>query len=211
MECVIDMIEETLQICERAQRSTQTASHRKTFPFGLRPPNDAYICQAAKSSQIQSGRRESSGDLKTKPRARCDPLDVPCTYHKGARHTLCGCWLQKKIDQERTAPRSMRTPTSPDVGEFQKVRARVSPNDQSSIRLRVLVVSANEPPWVGATDSEEVRQIQGNANRAQRRAEEQRQAVPPCARDLCLEFEEAGLPTFNSHQANQGVAVARLQ
>jgi hypothetical protein len=34
-EHIIDMMEETLQICERAQRSTQDASHRKTFPFGL--------------------------------------------------------------------------------------------------------------------------------------------------------------------------------
>jgi hypothetical protein len=42
MERVIDMMEETLQICKRAQRSTQDTSHRKTFPFGLRPPSDAY-------------------------------------------------------------------------------------------------------------------------------------------------------------------------
>jgi hypothetical protein len=60
------------------------------------------------------------------------------------------------------------------------------------------MVSVNDPPRVGATDSEEASRIQTNANRTQRRAEEQRQAVLPCARDLCLEFEEAGLPTFNS-------------
>jgi hypothetical protein len=59
-------------------------------------------------------------------------------------------------------------------------------------------------------DSEEARRIQGNAHRAQRRAEEKRQAVPPCARDLRLEFEEAGLLTFNSPQANFGAAMARL-
>jgi hypothetical protein len=73
------------------------------------------------------------------------------------------------------------------------------------------VVSANDPPRVSATDSEEARRIQANANRAQRRVEEQRQAVPPCARDLRLEFEEAGLPMFNSSQANLGAALARLQ
>jgi hypothetical protein len=61
------------------------------------------------------------------------------------------------------------------------------------------------------TDSEEARQIQAKVNRAQRRAEEQRQALPLCARDLRLEFEEAGLSTFNSPQANQGAALARLQ
>jgi hypothetical protein len=33
MERVIDMMEETFQICERAQRSTQDASRRKTFPL----------------------------------------------------------------------------------------------------------------------------------------------------------------------------------
>jgi hypothetical protein len=79
MERVIDMMEETLQICERAQRSTQDASHRKTFPFGLRPSSNAYAHQAAKSIQIQSGRQQPTGDPKIKPRARCDPLDVPCT------------------------------------------------------------------------------------------------------------------------------------
>jgi hypothetical protein len=57
MERVIDMIEEILQICERAQRSTDDASHRNTFPFGLRPSCDAYTHQAAKSIQIQSGQR----------------------------------------------------------------------------------------------------------------------------------------------------------
>jgi hypothetical protein len=112
------MMEETLQICERAQRSTQDASRRKTFPFSLRPPSDAYTRQATKSIQIQSGRQRSSGDLKTEPRARHDPLDVSCTYHKGARHTLRGCRLRKKIDQERDASRATRTPASLDVGEF---------------------------------------------------------------------------------------------
>jgi hypothetical protein len=52
MERVIDMMEETLQICERAQHSTQDASHCKTFPFSLRPPSDVYTRQAAKSIQI---------------------------------------------------------------------------------------------------------------------------------------------------------------
>jgi hypothetical protein len=59
------------------------------------------------------------------------------------------------------------------------------------------VVSANNPSRDGATDSEEARRIQANANRGQRRAEEQPQTVPPCARDLRVEFEEAGMPTFN--------------
>jgi hypothetical protein len=55
MERVIDMMEETLQIYERAQRSTQDASHHKTFPFGLQPSSDVYTRQAAKSIEIQSG------------------------------------------------------------------------------------------------------------------------------------------------------------
>jgi hypothetical protein len=74
-----------------------------------------------------------------------------------------------------------------------------------------LVVSVNDPPRVGMTDSEEVRRIEANANRAQRWAEEQHQAVPLCSRDLRLEFEESGLLTFNSPQANLGAALARLQ
>jgi hypothetical protein len=58
MERVIDMMEETIQICERAQRSTQDASHRNTFRFGLQPPSDVYTRHAAKSIQIQSGRQQ---------------------------------------------------------------------------------------------------------------------------------------------------------
>jgi hypothetical protein len=205
------MMEETLQICERAQRSTQDASHRKTFPFGLQLPSDVYKHQAAKSIQIQSGRQQPTSDLKVEFRARRDPLDVPCIYHKGARHTLRGCWLRRKIDQECGVARVTQAPTSPDGGEFQKAQIRIYPNSQRSTRRRVLVVSANDPPRVGATDSEEARRIQANANRAQRQAEEQRQAAPPCARDLRLEFEEAGLSTFNSRQAKLGAALARLQ
>jgi hypothetical protein len=105
----------------------------------------------------------------------------------------------------------MQAPTSPDGSEFQKARIHISPNTQRSTQRRVLVVSANDTLQVGATDFEEARRIQANTNRAQRRAEEQRQAVPPCARDLRLEFEEAGLPTFNNPQANLGAALARLQ
>jgi hypothetical protein len=64
MERVIYMMEETLQICERAQRSTQDTSHHKTFPFGLRPSSDVYKQHAAKSIQIQSGRQQPPSDLK---------------------------------------------------------------------------------------------------------------------------------------------------
>jgi hypothetical protein len=65
MERVIDM-EETLQIYGRAQRSMQDASNHKTFPFGLQPPSDVYTRHAAKSIQIQSGRQQPSGNLKSK-------------------------------------------------------------------------------------------------------------------------------------------------
>jgi hypothetical protein len=139
MERVIGMMEETLQICKRAQRSTQDGSRRKTFPFGLRPSSDAHARHAAKSIQIQSRRWESSGDLKIEPRTCRDPLNILCTYHKGARHTLRGCRLRKNIDRERDASNAV-TPMSPDIGEFQKARIRISPNDQRSIRWRVLVV-----------------------------------------------------------------------
>jgi hypothetical protein len=136
------------------------------LPFNLRLSSNAHARQEAKSIQILSRRRESSGDLNIKPRVRRDLLDVPCTYHKGARHTHRGCRLWKKIDWECDASHSVWTPTSPDIAEFQKPRIRVSPNDQRSIRRRVLVVSANEPPQVGVTDSEEAHHIQGNANHA---------------------------------------------
>jgi hypothetical protein len=54
---------------------------------------------------------------------------------------------------------------SPNDGEFQKARIRISPNNQRSTRWRVLVVSAKDPPRVGAMDSEKARQIQANTNR----------------------------------------------
>jgi hypothetical protein len=128
MECIIDMMEETLQICERAQRSTQDASHRKTFPFGLLPPSDAHAHQVAKSIQIQSGRQQPYDNLKVEVCARCDPLDVPRICHKGTLHTLRGCRLRKKINQERDASRAAWAPVSPDDGEFQRVRIRISHN-----------------------------------------------------------------------------------
>jgi hypothetical protein len=128
-----------------------------------------------------------------------------------AAHTLRACRLRKKIDQERDVSLTTQAPTSTDGGEFQKAQIRISPNNQRSTQRRVLVVLANDPPRVGATDSEEAHRIQAKANRAQRWEEEQRQAVPLCARDLRLEFEEAGLPTFNSPQANLGAVLAHLQ
>jgi hypothetical protein len=73
---------------------------------------------------------------------------------------------------------------------------------------RIFIGSHSLPPSLVALS---VLQIQANVNRAQRRAEEQRQAVPPCARDLRFRFEEAGLPTFNRPQANLGAVLARLQ
>jgi hypothetical protein len=84
-------MEETLQICERAQRSAQDVSHCKTFPFGLRTPSDAYACQEANLIHIKSGRQQPFGDLKVEASARCNPLDVSRIYHKGTRHTLRGC------------------------------------------------------------------------------------------------------------------------
>jgi hypothetical protein len=152
---VIDMMEETLQIYERAQCSMQDVSRLKISSFGLRPSSDAHARQAAKSIQIQSGRWESSGDLKIEPRACCDPLDVPCTYHKGARHTLHSYRLRKKIGQECSAhivhklPR-LRTPAS---------SRRSQSASLPTTKWHVLVVSANEPPWLSPTDSEEARRI----------------------------------------------------
>jgi hypothetical protein len=117
MECIIGIMEDTLQICERAQRSMQMASRQGTFPFGLRPPSDAYARQAIKSSQIQSGQRRPSSDLKPELRTNRDPLDISCTYDKGAQHTLHGYILRKKISQE-WLPRTTLTPTSPNGGDF---------------------------------------------------------------------------------------------
>jgi hypothetical protein len=61
-------------------------------------------------------------------RTRRDPLDVPFIYHKGARHTLHGCRLRKKIDQKHDVARVTQAPTSPDDSEFQKAWICISPN-----------------------------------------------------------------------------------
>jgi hypothetical protein len=150
MEHIIDMMEEILQICERAKFSTQHASHRNTFPFGLRAPSGVYTRHATKSIQIQSGQQQPSGDLKVEPHARRDPLDVPCIYPKGAQHTLRGCRLRKKIDEEHDVTCATQAPTSPDGGEFQKARIRISPNDQRSTRQCICGLS--ERPTVGWHD-----------------------------------------------------------
>jgi hypothetical protein len=55
MERAIDMMKETLQICEQAQHSTRDASQHNTFPFGLRPPSDVYKHQMAKRSRSNLG------------------------------------------------------------------------------------------------------------------------------------------------------------
>jgi hypothetical protein len=57
MERIINMMEETLQICERAQRSTQDASHHRTFPFGLQSFSDVYARHAASRSRSNLGNR----------------------------------------------------------------------------------------------------------------------------------------------------------
>jgi hypothetical protein len=68
------------------------------------------------------------------------------------------------IDQECDVARVTQAPTSPDGGEFQKAQIRIFPNNQRSTLQRVFVVSANDPPRVGTTDSEEARRIQANEN-----------------------------------------------
>jgi hypothetical protein len=55
MERVIDIMEETLQICERAQHSTQDASHSQTFRFGLRPSSDAHTFRRRSRSRSNLG------------------------------------------------------------------------------------------------------------------------------------------------------------
>jgi hypothetical protein len=110
MERVIDMIEETLQICERAQRSMQDVSHRKTFPFGVRLPSDAYAHQAAKSIQIQFGRQQPSGDLKVEARARRGPLDVPCIYHKGHDTLSVAAGYRRRSTRSATPHAQYRIP-----------------------------------------------------------------------------------------------------
>jgi hypothetical protein len=107
------MMEETLQICERAQHLTQDASHLKTFPSGLRPSSDAHSRQPSPSRSNLGG----AGHLATS-RLSLAPAATRSTYralHKGTRHTLCGCRLRKKIDKENNAPCRARTPMSPDV------------------------------------------------------------------------------------------------
>jgi hypothetical protein len=119
MEHVIDMMEETLQICERAQHSTQDASHRRTFPFGLRPSSDVHQRQAARSIQIQSGRQEPTSDLKVEPRTRRDPLDVPTTRAHDTHSAAAGC-----------GRRSIRSPTSRALLSVRKVVPTLTSNER---------------------------------------------------------------------------------
>jgi hypothetical protein len=163
----------------------------------------------SKLSQIQS-RQRPSGDLKLKPHAQRDLLDVPCTYHKGARHTLCEYHLRKS--STKSGSPALHKLFRPGIVESSRRSGSTSPpNDSGSIFRRVLVVSENKPPCHNTTDSKESARIQGNILHAQQHAKEHHRMMPACARDLRLEFEEAGLLTFNSPKANLGTDVARLQ
>jgi hypothetical protein len=130
---------------------------------------------------------------------------VPCTYHKGAKHTLRTCRLYKKLVQERFH----YDPEPQDLPGFQKARVRLTPNTLGGTDRQVLFVSENEPPRDGATDSQEAARVRANADKARRREEEQRRNIT--ARDLMAEFDAAGIRTFNSPQANLGAAIAQLQ
>jgi hypothetical protein len=76
MERVIDMMEETLQICKRAQRSTQDASHRRTLPLVSGHP--ATYTNDRRRSRSRSNLGDSN-HLATS-RSNLAPAATPSTY-----------------------------------------------------------------------------------------------------------------------------------
>jgi hypothetical protein len=87
MERVIDMMEETLQIRERAQRSTQDMSRRKTFPFGLRLSSDACRGQPRGSSK-KSGESYLKPTKNTKHKHSSN-ITQTVTSGRRERHPCC--------------------------------------------------------------------------------------------------------------------------
>jgi hypothetical protein len=153
MERVISIMEEALQICERAQRSTQMASRHKTFPFGLRPPSDVYACQATRSpgSNLGGGSHLATSSPSSVHAAIHSMYRAPITRAHDIPSAAAGCG--------RRSTRSVLLPTPREPPHLRTAassrRSRsMSPHDHGSILCRVLVVSESEPPRHGATDSE---------------------------------------------------------
>jgi hypothetical protein len=134
------MMEETLQIREKAQRSSQDASHRNTFPFGLRPSRDAYARQAAKSIQIQSGRQQP-----WRPEGRNSRPSRPTrrTVHlPQGRDTLS--WLLA-TEEDRTGARCITCCT----GSHASGRQRVLEGPDPNLPQRPKILTAMHPGGFG--------------------------------------------------------------
>jgi hypothetical protein len=157
--------------------------------------------------QIQSGRQQPTSDLKVEPRACHDPLDVPCIYHKGVRGTrsvAVGC-----------RGRSIGSATSRALHKLPRLRTAVSSRRHGSASPPTPEIyptgcpgGLNERPTAGRRNG--FRGSMSDPGQCKPRPATGGGAAPggtTCARDLCLEFEEVGLPTFNSHQGQPGRSV----
>jgi hypothetical protein len=89
-----------------------------------------------------------------------------CAVHLPQGRTTHSPWLLA-MEEDRPGARCLTRCTGSHVSGRRRVpegQICISPNNQRFTRWHVLVVSANDPPRVGATDSEEARRIQANAN-----------------------------------------------
>jgi hypothetical protein len=65
---------------------------------------------------------------------------MPCTYHKGAKHTLRTCRLYRRFVQGRFHYDPDHHQSQDCVG-FQKARVRLTPNTLGGLGRQVLLVS----------------------------------------------------------------------
>ena len=84
IEWVASMLEETLQICERAERSTRSAKRPTTFPFGLRP-SAAVFTEEMKEAWNRAGGRSTPDDARPPPVKAMVPraVRIQCGQHVG--------------------------------------------------------------------------------------------------------------------------------
>jgi hypothetical protein len=75
IERVASMLEETLQICERAERSTRSAQRPTAFPFGLRP-SAAVFTEEMEEAWSGAGGRSTSDAARPPPAKAVVPRAV---------------------------------------------------------------------------------------------------------------------------------------
>jgi hypothetical protein len=179
MDCIINMMAETLEIREETQAKPKLAPGPSRMPLVLRSSTNIYSSKMAKMPQIRLGRAPLR--LSTWLSAHMQtPLMAFAPSIKRTTHTFGECYgLRKtvKLIEKDQLRHIARTSQFPDYGAFQDVRVIIPPNPHGKVGdlsqdRETFMVSNGKLPRDGDMDSTEVRHIYKNADRARHRQEE---------------------------------------